>query len=166
MVAAVDWNAVEAIGTSVGALVTACAVIVAAVALAAERRNRQADIDRLDALREDAEAAQAGLVVAGGTEAATGSGKATVTLSNYSQRPIFDVHLSLTLNGRPVTLTDGRANGAEVLAVLAPGEQLDVTMNAPYGEEPLVAARVELRDSMGLRWRRDNNGRPQRLVDP
>ena len=49
--------------------------------------------------------------------------------------------------------------------VLGPDERRELTLNAPFGEEPLVAARTELRDSMGLRWRRDNNGRPQRLLD-
>jgi hypothetical protein len=159
--AAVDWNAVEAIGTSVSALVTSLAVIVAATALAAERKARRADMARMDALREDAESAQASLVVAGDTIAETGSGKATMTLSNFSQRPVFDVHLSLMLNGRSVDLPDG----LPVLAVVAPGEQRTLTLNAPHGHEPLVAARLELRDSMGLRWRRENNGRPQRLLD-
>lgn len=162
---AVDWNAVEAIGTSAGALVTAGAVIVAAIAFSAERKARRADVARMDALREDVESAQASLVVAGDATADTGSGKTRVTLSNYSQRPVFDVHLSLVLNGRPVELPDGRVNGTPVLAVVGPGEQRTVTLNAPFGHEQLVAARLELRDSMGLRWRRENNGRPQRLLD-
>jgi hypothetical protein len=161
--AAVNWNAVEAIGTSAGALVTTVAVVVTAVALIAERRARRADVERLDALREEGEAAQASLIVAGETTAEIGSGKATVTLSNFSQRPVFDVHLWLTLNGRPVELPDGRDTGAPVLAVVAPGERRTITMNAPFGHEPLVAARMELRDSMGFRWLRENNGRPQRL---
>jgi hypothetical protein len=97
--------------------------------------------------------------------AETGSGTATVTLINFSQRPVFDVHVSLMLNGRPVVLTDGRSTVVPVQTIVGPGERHELILNAPFGEEPLTAARTELRDSMGLRWRRDHNGRPQRITD-
>jgi hypothetical protein len=51
------------------------------------------------------------------------------------------------------SLVDGRAV-----------QRRELRLNAPYGEESLVVARTELRDSMGLRWRRDHNGRPHRLL--
>jgi hypothetical protein len=161
--AAVDWNAVEALATSAGALLTAVALVVTVVTLLVERRGRRADQNRIEAQREDAEAGQASLVVARVT-AATGSGTATVTLINFSRRPVFDVHVWLVLNGRPVTLADDRTTVAPVQPILGPDERRELILNAPYGEESLVAARTELRDSMGLRWRRDHNGRPQRLV--
>jgi len=164
IVAAVDWNAVEAIATSAGALLTAVAVMVTVVTLLFERRGRRADMNRLEAQREDAEAGQASLIV-GSVAATTGAGTAVVTLINYSRRPVFDVQVSLVLNGRPVVLGDGRSTVAPVELILGPDERRELTLNAPFGEEPLVAARTELRDSMGLRWRRDNNGRPQRLLD-
>jgi hypothetical protein len=164
MIAAVDWNAVEALATSAGALLTAVAVVVTVTTLLFERRGRRSDVTRLESQREDAEAGQASLVVAV-VSATTGSGTAQVTLINYSQRPVFDVHVSLVLNGRPVTLDDGRSVVVPVQPILGPDEQRALTLNAPFGEEPLTAARTELRDSMGLRWRRDHNGRPQRLVE-
>ena len=163
MIAAVDWNAVEALATSVGALLTAVALVVTVVTLLFERRGRRADVARLEAQREDAEAGQASLVIVS-VAGSTGSGTAEVTLINYSRRPVFDVHVSLMLNGRPLVLADGRSTVVPVQPVLGPDERRSLTLNAQFGEEPLVAARTELRDSMGLRWRRDHNGRPQRLV--
>jgi hypothetical protein len=164
MIVAVDWNAVEAIAASAGALLTAAALSITVVTLLFERRGRRADVNRLEAQREDAEAGQASLVVAEVT-ADTGSGTAAVTLINFSRRPVFDVHVSLMLNGRPVVLTDGRSTVVPIQTILGPEERRELTLNAPFGEEPLVAARTELRDSMGLRWRRDHNGRPQRMTD-
>ncbi|GIF00961.1 hypothetical protein [Paractinoplanes rishiriensis] len=161
--AAVDWNAVEALAASAAALLTAAVLVVTVVALLFERRVRRIDIARLEAQRADAEAGQASLVVSV-TSATTGSGTADVVLVNYSQRPVFDVHVSLTLNGRPVTLTDGRCTVVPVQTIVGPDERRELTLNAPYGEETLVAARTELRDAMGLRWRRDHNGRPERLL--
>jgi hypothetical protein len=164
MIVAADWNAVEAIASSAGALLTAVALVVTVVTLLFERRGRRADVNRLEAQREDAEAGQASLIV-GRVAATTGAGTAVVTLINFSRRPVFDVQVSLTLNGRPVVLADGRSTVVPVELILGPDERREITLNAPYGEETLVAARTELRDSMGLRWRRDNNGRPQRLLD-
>jgi hypothetical protein len=164
MIAAADWNAVEALATSVGALLTAVALVVTVVTLLFERRGRRSDVARLEAQREDSEAGQASLVVAA-VSGATGSGTAEVTLINYSRRPVFEVHVSLMLNARLVELDDGRSTVVPVQPVLGPGEERPLTLNAPYGEEPLTAARTELRDSMGLRWRRDHNGRPERLLE-
>jgi hypothetical protein len=162
--AAVDWNAVEALAASAGALLTAAVLVVTVAALLFERRVRRIDIARLEAQREDTEAGQASLVVAVAS-ATTGSGTADVLLINYSQRPVFDVHVSLTLNGRPVVLSDGRSTTVPVQTIVGPDERRELSLNAPYGEELLVATRTELRDSLGLRWRRDHNGRPQRLLE-
>jgi hypothetical protein len=164
MIVAVDWNAVEALASSAGALLTAVALAITVITLLFERRGRRSDINRLESQREDAEAGQASLVVAD-VAAGTGSGTAAVTLINFSRRPVFDVRVSLVLNGRPVVLTDGRSTVVPIQTVLGPQERRELTLNAPFGEEPLVAARTELRDSMGLRWRRDHNGRPERIGD-
>jgi hypothetical protein len=162
--AATDWNAAEAIAGSIAAFITTAALVITLITVRVEARRRREDVARIDAQLRDAEAAQAGLVIAGDATTVVGSATATLVVSNFSQRPVFDVHVRLLLDGEPVGLTDGRDDRAVVEPVLEPGEQRAVTLNAPYGDEPLVAARLEMRDSMGLRWLRDNNGRPERLV--
>ncbi|MGK5685588.1 hypothetical protein [Actinoplanes sp. URMC 104] len=162
-VAAVSWDAVEAIATAAGATATLVALMVTWSALRRESRARREDVARLDRHRQEDEAAAAGLVIFGGAEGALNSGKATLKLTNFGSRPVFDVRVQLIRDGRPVELTDGRDTDVTRHVVLEPQESRPVTMNAPYGEEPFVAGRVEFRDVNGRLWRRTDNGPPRRL---
>ncbi|MBM2620211.1 hypothetical protein JIG36_32320 [Actinoplanes sp. LDG1-06] len=158
-----NWDAVEAVASAAGATVTFAALVVTWGALRREARARRADVARLDRQRQQDEAAEAGLVMFGDPEGVLNSGQATLKLTNFGNRPVFDVRVRLVRDGRPIVLTDGRDSDIPRTVVLEPQKSRKITINAPYGEEPFVAGRVEFRDSSGRLWRRSNNGPPRRL---
>ena len=155
----IPWDAVGAIGTSVASLFAAVGLILAALAIRLDSRRWRSEVKRLDDERRDAQAAQASLVVVTANRSVLGSGKATLVLRNFSQRPVLDVHV------RP--MLDGEVVNREHLAIepmLVPDTEHEVVVDAPHGLEPLVSAELQLRDSTGLRWRRANNGPPERMT--
>jgi hypothetical protein len=162
---AVNWDSVEATATAVGALLTGLALLVTVFALRKERANRQEDVARLDRDIAEAAAAQAYLVVVADNDSELGSGIARLVLRNFSERPVYGVVVWPFLDGRRVELTDERKVGSVAEQLLKPGEERTIELVAPYGSENLVSAEVVLRDSAGLRWRRANNGRPERYTD-
>jgi hypothetical protein len=162
---AVNWEMVQGVANAAGAVLAGAALLVSGVAVKREARRRREDIARLDNAAADAAAAQASLIVVADNHSALGSGTAKLVLTNFSRRPVFDVLVWPFLDGTRVTPSDGRKVRAVVKQMLEPGERLNVELCAPHGAEQFVSAEVELRDSLGLRWRRANNGPPERIVD-
>ncbi|HZN17465.1 MAG TPA: hypothetical protein VFB84_04635 [Micromonosporaceae bacterium] len=158
-IAAVPWSVVEAIGALTASIFTGLGLVLAILTIRFESRRWRAEVRRLDDERRDALAAQATLVVVTANRSTLGSGKATLVLRNFSQRPVLDVHVRPTFNGEVVD-----PESLAIQPVLAPDSEQEIVVDAPYGREPLVAAEVQLRDSMGLCWRRTDNGPPERLA--
>jgi hypothetical protein len=170
-------DVVAAIGQAAGALFTAAAVIVALVLAAREGRWRRADEAERAAERADRDAAQARLVTVEpkyGDVHDPHDVEIVLTVLNGSTLPIFDVKIVDVRNGDardlrwtadPLSRYEGQPLEAYVLPA-AETYRLPIAFINPQDRGGRDRVTVEFTDAAGLRWRRQDNEAPQRVITP
>jgi hypothetical protein len=148
----VDW-------TAVGSLVSAGALVVAALTLVYEGRRWHADRRREEDERHEAERGLASFVsaVTHGHDDST----ARVVAANDGDRPVFNVRVTSESGAQLISRSDNRPPG-DVIRRLAPQDQVSFTFQTLPGEAEFTRPVIDFFDMEGRRWLRRGFGAPER----
>ena len=149
---AVDW-------TAVGSLVSAGALVVAALTLVYEGRRWHADRRREEDERHAAERGLASFVSAVTQD--HDDSTARVVAVNDGDRPVFNVRVTSESGARLISRSDNRPLG-DVVRRLAPQEQVSFTFQTLPGEAEFSRPVIDFFDMEGRRWLRRGSGAPER----
>lgn len=172
----VNWAAVEAVATTLAAVVTAAAFIVTYRLLRLEAQARKAQEAILAQERSDRERSQARLV-SGWVDGPLGVGDhdrviVTINVRNLSDEPVAGVVVYGLYE--PVQMKDGTYGSREKVLhaweLVPPGETLSHEDQVPgMGSKPDLeapAARIEFLDAHGLKWTRWPDATLVRVLEP
>lgn len=148
----VDW-------TAVGSLVSAGALVVAALTLIYEGRRWHADRRREEDERHEAERGLASFVSALTHD--RDDSTARVVAANDGDRPVFNVRITSESGARLISRSDNRPLG-DVIRRLAPQEQVFFTFQKLPGEAEFSRPVIDFFDMEGRRWLRRGFGAPVR----
>jgi hypothetical protein len=147
----VDWAAV-------GSLVSAGALIVAALTLLYEGHRWHADRRRAEDERHEAERGLASFVSA----VAQDHHDSTVRVEavNDGDRPVFNVRVTSESGARLISRSDNRSLG-DVIRRLGPQEKVSFTFQVLPGEAEFSRPVIDFFDMEGRRWLRRGSGLPE-----
>jgi hypothetical protein len=148
----VDW-------TAVGSVVSAGALVVAALTLVYEGHRWHADRRREEDERHEAERGLASFVSA----VTQGHDDSTVRVEavNDGDRPVFNVRVASESRAQLISRSDDRSLG-DVIRRLGPQEKVSFTFQTLPGEAEFSRPVIDFFDMEGRRWLRRGSGPPER----
>jgi len=155
----VDWAAVSGVATAAGSLVSAGALVVAALTLVNEGRRWRADRRSEEDDRHAAERGLASFVFAITEE--HDDSTAVVVAANYGERPVFNVRVFSAGGAQLIDRSDDPALG-DVIRRLNPHERVSFRFRTLPGEGDFSRPVIDFFDMDGRRWRRTGSGAPER----